>query len=482
MNDPSPAKSRQAPLAQTIARALGERIISGDLSAGLRLNEAVFAREFSVSHSPVREAFMLLEQQGLVEMLPRKGARVIDVPDQDFEDTQFILAQLLISAVIDGHNPQRLDQHENPLLEALETLKQVADINDIPAYLTCLQQFLSSVYSAYGRDLTLSLHNRIYPMFQLAGQGVMQEMGLASHLSAARMLARHVFDPESPIDEPTVRSIFACKPAPKITAGAWSPITGGALALSGVKSLQLPGPGTAQAFTEEVDRLTLVADLTQPTLPQFIADFIRNQIQTGTLIQGDRLIEEDYAEKFRCSRGPIREGFRLLASNGMVEIRPRRGTFVRRHRPSEIAELYDIRCRIFRVVCQQAGQNVNLAGDRAAWWFETFDSGMSLFRSLVVDESIPTLSLVEMRRALSKLVSFAAQNRVGSRIATEVEYRLSEMALTYTSMDARVESLANWEQLLDAFKQGDPEETAEAGWNLVKRSKKMAIAQQLEMP
>ena len=479
MTDSSAPKLNQEPLAQNIARTLGERIVKGDLDVGARLNEAVFAREFGVSHSPVRESFMLLEQQGLVEMLPRKGARVIEVPEQDFEDTQFILAHLLASAVIDAGNPQKLDQYERSLLEALEDLKTAANDEDSSGYLKALQQFLTIVYDAYGRRLTLSLHNRIYPMFQLTGHAVMNAMGLDKHLAAIMTLTRHLFDPETGIDEPLVRSIFACKPEPQSVTGEWRGISEGALALSGTKSLQISGPSAAQAFTEKVDRLTLVANLTQPTLPQFIADYIRNQLQTGALKQGDRLIEEDYAEKFQCSRGPIREGFRLLASNGMVEIRPRRGTFVRRHSTSEVAELYDIRCRIFKVISQQAAQNLNRAGDKAAWWHETFADGLELFRTLVVDESIPTLSLVEMRRALSKLVSFASQNRVAGRVGTEIEYRLFEMSLTYTSMEARTASLANWEQLFASFQDGNAEKAADVGWKLVKRSKKMAIAEQL---
>ncbi len=59
-----------------IARALAERIISGEVEPGARLGQDQIATEFGASHVPVREAFRRLEAQGLVTSLPRRGVRV----------------------------------------------------------------------------------------------------------------------------------------------------------------------------------------------------------------------------------------------------------------------------------------------------------------------------------------------------------------------------------------------------------------------
>lgn len=67
---------RSETLAARIARILASRIIQGQIPAGERLRQDHIAAEFGSSHVPVREAFRLLEAQGLAENLPRRGVRV----------------------------------------------------------------------------------------------------------------------------------------------------------------------------------------------------------------------------------------------------------------------------------------------------------------------------------------------------------------------------------------------------------------------
>lgn len=69
-------KQRDDTIASRISRALAERIISGALTPGERLRQDHIAEEFGASHVPVREAFRLLEAQGLAVSVPRRGFRV----------------------------------------------------------------------------------------------------------------------------------------------------------------------------------------------------------------------------------------------------------------------------------------------------------------------------------------------------------------------------------------------------------------------
>lgn len=63
-------------LAEQIAARLSERIIAGNYSPGQRIMEQAVSAEFGVSRGPVREALRLLEKDGLVTILPRRGAQV----------------------------------------------------------------------------------------------------------------------------------------------------------------------------------------------------------------------------------------------------------------------------------------------------------------------------------------------------------------------------------------------------------------------
>src|SRR5664279_1231948 len=65
---------------------LREEILSGALVPGERLVEEQLTKRFRISRAPLREALRLLGEQGLVEHLPRRGARVTTYSDRDFDE------------------------------------------------------------------------------------------------------------------------------------------------------------------------------------------------------------------------------------------------------------------------------------------------------------------------------------------------------------------------------------------------------------
>jgi DNA-binding GntR family transcriptional regulator len=73
--------SRQQSLAVRIADALTDAIAGGAIEAGERLVETEIAARMGVSRVPLREALKLLEAQGIVEVLPHRGARVVPFDD-----------------------------------------------------------------------------------------------------------------------------------------------------------------------------------------------------------------------------------------------------------------------------------------------------------------------------------------------------------------------------------------------------------------
>lgn len=81
-------------VAERIARILGERIVSGELSAGTPLRQDRIAEEFEASHVPAREAFQLLRAQGLVVSEPRRGVRVSPLDAASTRETVEIRAAL----------------------------------------------------------------------------------------------------------------------------------------------------------------------------------------------------------------------------------------------------------------------------------------------------------------------------------------------------------------------------------------------------
>lgn len=88
------ALRRDTTLSTLVAGRIESFILSGRLSAGTRINEAVLARELGVSRGPVREAARLLASQGLVEFVANKGAYVREVSREELAEIYMLRALL----------------------------------------------------------------------------------------------------------------------------------------------------------------------------------------------------------------------------------------------------------------------------------------------------------------------------------------------------------------------------------------------------
>jgi DNA-binding GntR family transcriptional regulator len=70
-------------IADRVYAVVQERILNGDLEAGSRIHQENVSEELGVSRTPVREALARLASDGLVELLPNRGARVAEVTLED---------------------------------------------------------------------------------------------------------------------------------------------------------------------------------------------------------------------------------------------------------------------------------------------------------------------------------------------------------------------------------------------------------------
>ena len=88
----------------------------------------------------------------------------------------------------------------------------------------------------------------------------------------------------------------------------------------------------------------VVARILRPrSLTAIVIDQIRDLIITGKLALGEQLSENTLAEQLGVSRTPVREAFLRLESEGLVEVRPQRGTFVFQYDATELREILELR-------------------------------------------------------------------------------------------------------------------------------------------
>ena len=82
------------------------------------------------------------------------------------------------------------------------------------------------------------------------------------------------------------------------------------------------------------------------SLAEDAADRIREEILSGGFLQGEHLVEARIAEQLKVSRGPVREAFKLLRAEGLLEEEPRRGTFVVIALAGDVRQIYGVRAAI----------------------------------------------------------------------------------------------------------------------------------------
>jgi DNA-binding GntR family transcriptional regulator len=86
-------------LPEQIAEKVGNAIIKGHFEAGDRIQEQDLAAQFQVSRGPVREALRILEKEGMIQILPRRGAQVTQLNVEEVNNISEIRANLIALAV-----------------------------------------------------------------------------------------------------------------------------------------------------------------------------------------------------------------------------------------------------------------------------------------------------------------------------------------------------------------------------------------------
>ena len=86
---------------------------------------------------------------------------------------------------------------------------------------------------------------------------------------------------------------------------------------------------------------------------------LRHKIIRGALTSGQRIKEVEIAREFNTSRPPVRESFKILESEGLITIRPRRGAFVSEITQKDIWEIYTVYAALTDLAIELAIEKVS---------------------------------------------------------------------------------------------------------------------------
>ena len=104
------------PLRDVVFKTLRQGILTGELKPGERLMEIHLANKLGVSRTPIREAIRKLELEGLVTMIPRRGAEVAQITEKSMKDVlevRKVLDNLSVELACD-----RITEEEKEMLQS----------------------------------------------------------------------------------------------------------------------------------------------------------------------------------------------------------------------------------------------------------------------------------------------------------------------------------------------------------------------------
>jgi DNA-binding GntR family transcriptional regulator len=147
---------------------LRRAILEGQLPAGSQLREAHIAREFGISRSPLREALHRLEEEGLLEKFPYRGAFVAQVSKETIAEIARV-RMLVEPYVVEQSVPVLRGEQRLAMLEAIDELRRAARAENPVAMVEAHLRFHGIFYEHCGnkllRDLWLSWHSKLQLFF-----------------------------------------------------------------------------------------------------------------------------------------------------------------------------------------------------------------------------------------------------------------------------------------------------------------------------
>lgn len=148
------------PLREVVFNTLRDDILRGELEPGERLMEIHLAEKLGVSRTPVREAIRKLELEGLVKMIPRRGAVVASITISDLEDVlevRKVLEQLTVKLAC-----EKITDEEIALLKKYhEEFAKAINTNDLTSLAEKDVSFHDVIYNASRNNRLIQILNNL---------------------------------------------------------------------------------------------------------------------------------------------------------------------------------------------------------------------------------------------------------------------------------------------------------------------------------
>ncbi|MEY8394452.1 GntR family transcriptional regulator [Lachnospiraceae bacterium 45-P1] len=148
------------PLRDVVFKTLRQAILKGELEPGERLMEIQLAERLGVSRTPIREAIRKLELEGLVLMIPRKGAEVAKISENNLRDVLEVrrsLEELAIDLACQRMTPEELLE----LTKTEELFSQAIREGDAMRIAQTDERYHEIIYNSTKNDKLVQILNNL---------------------------------------------------------------------------------------------------------------------------------------------------------------------------------------------------------------------------------------------------------------------------------------------------------------------------------
>ena len=142
-------------------RKIKNNISTNVYPSGYQVLEPTLAGQLGVSRTPVREALIRLEADKLIQLIPRRGMRVLPVSETDFEEL-FHLVELIELDAIGNICVDPANLSYASLEEIIEKLSAAIEQDDRALWVALDDAFFSGIVELAGNNHSLEVANNIY--------------------------------------------------------------------------------------------------------------------------------------------------------------------------------------------------------------------------------------------------------------------------------------------------------------------------------
>lgn len=176
------------PLRDVVLKTIRQAILTGDLKPGERLMEIHLAEKLGVSRTPIREAIRQLELEGLVVMIPRKGATVAHLSSKttsEVLEVRLALDELAVKLACERITDSEIDELKSANV-AFEEAVEAGDTKEITA---CDIAFHDIILNASkNARLTQIVNNLAEQLYRYRFEYIKDSSGWQSLISEHRMI------------------------------------------------------------------------------------------------------------------------------------------------------------------------------------------------------------------------------------------------------------------------------------------------------